>query len=161
MPADVLARHAQTLLLAIEGMQVLHMLQQHRTAHLRRCSGQRIATAQVLIHGRIKPRVALTSTTDHDRRGAGFMQYPGCLAGAVDIAIGYHRNIDAVHHFGNDGIINCALILLRARAPMHGEHVDAGLFCQTGDSHGIDVLSIGADADFQRHRHVHRQAHGC
>ena len=92
VPAYVLAGHAHAALHAIEGIEVVHVSDQHLAdlGDLRR--RQVLAGGEEVRDLAEDPRAALGRAPDHHRVGAGVVEHePGLLRGG-DVAVGDHGN---------------------------------------------------------------------
>jgi hypothetical protein len=53
-----------------------------------------------------------------------------------------------------------ALVELATRAPVHGDHLHAGLFCAARQFGCVERAIVPAEPHLQRHRHFHRRDRG-
>ena len=75
-----------------------------------------------------QPGLALRAAADHHRVGAGLRQRLARILERQDVAVDDERDRDRIPDRANRAQSACALVELAARAPVHGDQLDAGSF---------------------------------
>ena len=130
------------------------MLEQHIAHVLHRWRRQDLAGGQKMGDLAEDPGIALGGTADHQAVGARGAQHLRGLIRAGDVAVGddrdAHRRLD-----GGDGFVfGFALVLIGARAAVHGQQLHAAVLGEAGDGDAVAVLPIPAGANLEGDRHV-------
>ena len=81
------------------------------------------------------------------------------FSGVVDVAVGDHGDAHRLLHRADRVVLGVARVHAGARAPVHGERLDAVILGDARDAQRIAVLLVPAGADLERDRHVHRLHH--
>ena len=155
VPADVLARSAHAREFAVETRSDLRDARSSAAGSrryaapaayspvCRKCSisrnshGRPCAARPIMI---ASAPVAASTSRAFSRRG--------------DVAVGDHRNAHGGFHRGDGLVFGVALVQIGARAAVHGQHRNAGVFgADARNVQRILVLAIPAGADLQRDGH--------
>src|SRR6185312_2969698 len=159
IPAQVLARDAHALMLAVECVQILQMPEQD-VAYLGHARfRQEFAGREVMRDFAEDPRPALRRAADHHRIRSRVIEDEPRLRRRIDVAVGDHRDRNAGLHRGDGVVLGHAFVFVRAGAAMHGERRDARVLRDARDVQRVAVFAVPAGADLQRDRHVHRSNH--
>ena len=146
--------------LAVERIQPLEMLEQHRADPPRRRRRKALAGREEVRDLTEDPRPPLGATADHQRIGRGLGQHPSCLLGRADVAVGDDRNPHRLLDRGDRFVLGHALEAILAAPAMHGQGGDARVLGDARDAHAIAFGPRPTRADLERHRHGHRGRDG-
>ena len=119
VPAQMLARDAHTLLLAVERVQRLEMAAQDRADFVRIRRRQQLAGRQVMRDLAEDPRPALRGAADQQAVALRMVEYRACLLRGIDIAVRPDRYRDRLPDCGDRRVFSVALLNVRALPPVH------------------------------------------
>ena len=100
------------------------------------------------------PRPAERAAADHHRRAAGLGHHAARLVDRGHVTVARHGNVHRLDHLTDHVPGRAATELLRTRARMHGDRIDADFLSHQRDLDGVRLEVVPAATDLDRERHL-------
>ncbi len=102
----------------------------------------------------------MTRAAEHYSLSTGEIKHLARFLRGADITVGKHWHPHDGSDIADRLVLRISLIKIGARAPVHGQSLNATALCDPGDRHSIARVAVPTCADLERHGDVHRSHDG-